>query len=238
MQSRLSRRLFLTLTGGALFMPSFILGADEVPAVLDHILLGCSDLESGVDFVEQHTGVRAAFGGVHPGRGTRNALLSLGERHYLEIIAPDPAQSGVTNPLAPFLHSLSEPKLIGWAAHPGDIVAYAKKLSEAGVLFTGPTPGSRKRPDGRVLQWQTLNLKDDQSRLLPFFIEWSANSPHPATDAPSGCRLVRFELVTPNPEALKKTLAVLSLDVTVGKGENPHIRASFSGPKGQLNLGS
>jgi hypothetical protein len=238
MLAPLSRRVFLTFTGGALFAPSFILGSDGVPSVLDHILLGCNQLESGVDFVEQHTGVRAAFGGVHPGRGTQNALLSLGDRHYLEIIAPDPAQSAVTNPLARFLHSLSEPKLVGWAAHPGELAAFAKKLGEAGVGFTGPTPGSRKRPDGRVLQWQTLSLKDDYSRLLPFFIEWSPDSPHPASDAPSGCRLVRFAIVTPNPDSLKTTLAVLSLDVTITKGVSPQICATLSGPRGQLDIRS
>jgi hypothetical protein len=41
--------------------------ANEVPTLLDHILLGCSGLDRGVSFVEERLGLRAAFGGVHPG---------------------------------------------------------------------------------------------------------------------------------------------------------------------------
>lgn len=219
-----------------------------MPAILDHILLGCRELDEGIAFVEARTGVRAAFGGVHPGRGTQNALLSLGERQYLEIIAPHPRQqpsgggSPTVNQSAPGLRiqleSLTAPRLVGWAAHPGDLTAFAKKLREAAVAFTGPTPGSRKRPDGHLLQWQTLNLENDESGLLPFFIEWSADSPHPASDAPKGCRVARFELVTPDPGSLEKTLALLSLDLNITKGEKPEIRATFSGPQGAFDLTS
>ena len=202
--------------------------------MLDHILLGCSDLDRGIDFVLKHTGVRAAFGGLHPGRGTRNALLSLGERtrlefnprRYLEIIAPDPQQSGAPDHYG--LFKLTEPRLVGWAAHPGDLQQFAARLGHAGIAFDGPSPGSRKRPDGRLLRWKTLNLRDDRGGLLPFFIEWSADSSHPSIDAPRGCHLARFELLTPDPEELRSAEATMGLGVEIAKSEKAQLRATIS----------
>lgn len=228
----ISRRSFLAITGAALAAPFIAFGKEDVPSLLDHILLGCSDLDRGIAFVEEHTGVRAAFGGVHPGRGTQNALLSLGERRYLEIIAPDPAQPDAKNPLVTYLKKLSEPRLVNWAAHPGDLAAFAKKLREAGVAFEGPTPGSRKRPDGSVLKWQTLTLKDNASWTLPFFIEWSADSLHPSADSPKGCSLLQFAAGTPDPAALAKQTTLLGLDLPIVKAEKPQLRATIAGPKG------
>ena len=238
MSQPLSRRLFLLVTSGAVTIPSILLAESEAPSLLDHILLGSTDLQGGIDFVERHTGVRAIFGGVHPGRGTQNALLSLGERRYLEIIAPDPAQPGVKNPIASGLHSLTEPRLIGWAAHPGSLSAFAEKLRAAGIKFEGPTPGSRKRPDGQLLKWQTLSLADTDSGLLPFFIEWSQDSVHPSVDAPKGCRLLNFTAETPDPEKLAATLKTLSLDLPVKKAEKSRLHAIISGPKGNLDVHS
>ena len=211
---------------------------DQVPAMLDHILLGCNDLEHGIAFVEQHTGVRAASGGVHPGRGTQNALLSLGTRRYLEIIAPDPQQTSSSSELPAKLKKLSEPRLVGWAAHPGDLQVLAADLARAGVAAEGPTPGSRKRPDGSVLHWKTVNLKDDANGMLPFFIEWSADSPHPSSDAPSGCQLLRFELLSPDPAALDKQITLLNLKAPLAKNPDPQLHAVISGHKGKLDVAS
>ena len=212
-----------------------LLAESEDPSLLDHILLGSPDLQVGIEFVEKRTGVRATFGGVHPGRGTQNALLSLGERRYLEIIAPDPAQPGVKNPIAANLHSLSEPRLIGWAAHPGSVTAFAERLRAAGVGFEGPTPGSRQRPDGKLLKWQIVSLADTAFGLLPFFIEWRQDSIHPSVDAPKGCSLLSFAAETPNPEKLAATLKALSLDLAVKKGEKARLHAVIVGPKGNLD---
>jgi catechol 2,3-dioxygenase-like lactoylglutathione lyase family enzyme len=227
----LSRRSFIALTGGALASPATSWGVD-VPATLDHILLGSSDLDAGVAFVKEHTGVAPAYGGVHPGRGTRNALLSLGDRHYLEVIAPDPGQPG--SPDIYGLKKLAAPGIVGWAVHPGYLDKVAARLRAAGLAFDGPAPGERKRPDSRVLRWSALRLRDDQGGLLPFFIAWSADSVHPSADAPPGCKILLFEFSVPNDAELRRTCTLLGLDVRIAHGDTPKLLARIAGPGGKV----
>ena len=237
----ISRRLFLAFTGAAMAAPlnTWAVDADEedqVPALLDHIILGCNDLDRGIELVQESIGVHPSIGGVHPGRGTRNALLSLGERRYLEIIAPDPAQHEIVH--FPQIRQMTDPRLIGWAVHPPDIAAIAKQLGENGIAFQGPDDGSRKRPDGRGLPWKTVNLADDRHGLLPFFIEWSADSVHPSVDAPKGCTLDFFEVMSADPEELFSAFKRIGLDLPVQRSDKARLRALISGPKGDLMLGT
>ena len=241
MPSFFSRRNFLALTGGVLAAPSIVWAAsaedeDDVPALLDHIILGSNDLDRGMELIEASLGVRPAVGGVHPGRGTRNALLSLGERRYLEIIAPDPAQQKIVH--FPQIRQMTDPRLIGWAVHPPDIAAVAKQLSENKIAFTGPDDGSRKRPDGHVLNWKTINLADDRGGLLPFFIEWSADSVHPSKDAPKRCQLDYFNVMGLDPAELSQVFKRIGVEVAVERSDKDRLRAHITGPKGELGLTS
>jgi hypothetical protein len=205
-----------------------------IPASLDHLILGVSDLALGIRWVEERTGIRAALGGVHPGRGTHNALLSLGPRCYLEILAPDPAQQT----LAWFrdLPNLSEPRLVGWMSHPGELTSLAESLRQSGSSYEGPRESSRQRPDGRTLRWKLLRLADDSSGLLPVLIEWSSDSLHPAEDAPIGCSLLQFEISSPDPEQVQKTLRAVGITLPISFGDRPQFRARIAGPKGTLDL--
>jgi hypothetical protein len=204
------------------------------PAALDHLILGCNDLERGIALVEEHTGVRAAGGGVHPGRGTRNALLALGPRRYLEIVAPDPAQATLTWFAA--LADMTEPRLVGWAARAADLDFLAARLREARITFRGPAAGSRARPDGTTVRWRTLMLADDEHGLLPFFIEW--DSAHPSEDAPAGCVLTRLAIETPDTDRVASLARALGLELLIARAPAPRLLATIAGLGSTLDVTS
>jgi catechol 2,3-dioxygenase-like lactoylglutathione lyase family enzyme len=230
---RISRRSILALAGALAFRARGA-GAPAVPEPFDHMLLGCGDLDKGIEFVEGHLGVRAAIGGVHPGRGSRNALLALGERRYLEIIAPDPQQPRSSDVRQ--LYKIDSPRLIEWAAHVDDIEAVVQRLTGAGIAFEPVRAGARQRPNGQTLRWKALALKDNLGELLPFFIEWSKDAVHPAADSPKGCRIDRFSLARPDPDELRARTAKLNLEVEIENAPQPALRAKITGPKGMLAL--
>ena len=238
MHSPLSRRQLLVFATGLATVSRQVLAENETPTMLDHILLGVRDLDEGISFMEKKSGVHAIVGGSHPGAGTRNALLSLGTERYLEIIAPDPQQNSSPSALHKGLSELASPALISWAVHTRDITADANRLRKAGIAFDGPLDGSRKRPDGLLLQWKTLRLKDDRDGTLPFFIQWGPTTPHPSADAPRGCRLTSFAVAGPNPAELREIFHQMGVDVRVDAGSEPKLIAKFEGARGIFELTS
>jgi glyoxalase-like protein/carboxypeptidase family protein len=202
---------------------------------IDHVILGVNDLQKGIEEFERRTGVKAVFGGTHPGRGTQNALASLGGSHYLEILAPNPADGGSTEWIGE-LRGLDKLTPAGWAAKGEDLPALQKKLKDQGMGTEEVRPGARNRPDGTRLAWKTLNFSPPAHALLPFFIEWDPASAHPSTTSPEGCRLTGFTLEDPAPDALRKPLQAAGVGVEVREGSSSHIRISLACPKGNVEF--
>jgi hypothetical protein len=209
-----------------------------VLAAVDHLLLGVSDLDHGIAWVEQRTGLRAAMGGVHPGMGTRNALLSLGSGHYLEIIAPDPDQSLYAFPVDVRGHS--EPRLVTFAAATADIEGVAAVARQAGYAVTGPAAGSRKRPTGETISWRTLHVENAMGgggvAPVPFFIQWDPGAAHPSATTPAGCTVESLALEHPDPSGLAAALRTFGLEAQVLAGPGPRLVAVLETPRGRLEL--
>jgi hypothetical protein len=239
-----SRREVLRLgaAGSAYFLSGGRMSGAQslVPAVraVDHLILGVADLDTGIDWVEKRTWVRAAIGGSHPGVGTRNALLSLGGRQYLEIVAADPAQA--TYNARTDVRKLVEPRLIGWAAGTTDIDGLAKKVRDGGQQVSSQRDGARARPDGRMIRWKTLgltiDLRQDVVDPIPFFIEWAVGSVHPSQDSPRGCQLLSFALESPNPAEVAGALKAIGIEADVRQARTTSLRATLGTSKGNVEF--
>jgi hypothetical protein len=203
---------------------------------VDHLLLGAPDLDKGIAWVEERTGVRAQAGGRHPGMGTHNALLSLGDRQYVEIIAPDPTQSVFNFQID--LRRLSAPRLVTWAASTNDLSGVVIRAHAAGLQVFGPREGSRVRLDGVTLKWTSAGilagLAEADIDPVPFFIQWAPDSVHPSQDAPKGCRLVSLDAAHPNPPKLHQTLATLGIDAPVRQDQRTALTATLETPRGRI----
>jgi hypothetical protein len=210
----------------------------SVLEAFDHLLLGVSDLDHGIDWFERRARVRAVVGGVHPGRGTRNALASLGGDHYLEIIAPDPAQATADSQYQ--LSTLTEPRLINFAVKTTDIDSTAASLRRAGVQTIGPMDGSRRTASGALLRWKALRVeskfRSGEINPIPFFIEWAGDSTHPSKDAPTGCTIEDLRFEHPQADELKSALRSMGLEANVATADRARIIAIIQTPNGRLEL--
>jgi hypothetical protein len=199
---------------------------------IDHLILGCSNLESGVEDFAARTGSQPAFGGEHPTLGTHNALASLGDGLYLEVIAPRPRAQVQGRWRLLLGHDRLYP--IGWAVRVGDMNVARRLLQSGGFQTADPQSGSRLRPDGGKLRWTTADVVDPEVALAPFLIEWTKTTTHPSVDAPGGCALESLELGQPNPQVLARLLEAMGLGLEVRTTTDPRMIVTLRCPTGRV----
>ena len=200
--------------------------ASHEPAyAIDHVIIGSADLERGMQEYQASTGITPQAGGVHPGRGTRNALASFGDLHYLEIMAPDPAQGRVGQGV--LLASLPRLTPFGWAIRTSDIEATARALRAAGFVALGPLNGSRVLPGGGQLAWRSLNVVMPGIGPDPFFIEWKTMDSHPSLTSPGGCTLRELSLAEPHDSLTRALVRTVGIRVAVVHAATPSMRVTM-----------
>jgi hypothetical protein len=203
---------------------------------IDHLVFATPDLATGIARVEQLLGVRATPGGQHPGRGTRNALVALGPRAYIEIIGPDPDQPAPKEPRPFGIDRLTAPRLVTWAANEHDLPRLSQLATKAGIPLGSLASGSRQRPDGVLLTWNYTDPRVVVAEgIVPFFIDWG-KTPHPADSAVNGGRIVALAAEHPQPDAVTKSLRALGLDLAVAAAATPALVAVIETPRGRVEI--
>lgn len=210
-------------------------------AAIDHLVVAAPELDVGTAAVAELVGRQPAPGGPHPGVGTRNTLLSLGDEVYLEVIAPDPEQPEPANPRPFGIDALGGPKLVTFAIHASegetieDIVAAMRGCGEdPGEIISM----SRVKPDGEEIHW-SLTLSPaglaEGAGLAPFVIEWG-DTTHPAKVTPTGCTLVSMSGTHPDPDHIRALYSAIGIDVSVEAGDDVSLEAVLDTPNGRVTL--
>ncbi|WP_369363562.1 VOC family protein [Streptomyces sp. CG4] len=191
---------------------------NAVPPLLDHLVLATPDLAATVAEFARRTGVTPVPGGVHLGLGTRNHLVGLGGRSYLEILGPDPEQPEPTGPRPFGVDGPAGPRTLTWAISPADLDT-AITTARARGYDPGPArPMSRRTPDGTVLRWRlTDGNHAHPSGLVPFLIDWG-DSRHPAASGLPVTSLLEVTATVPDPEEVRGPLAALGTGLTLTPG--------------------
>lgn len=206
-------------------------------SMLDHLTVTAASLDAGARFIREVLGVEPSPGRQHPGMGTHNRLLRLGDSVYLEVIAPDPSASAASRPRwfgLDHVASATPPRLATWVARTDDIVHLA--APELGVVET-------MRRD--IHSWQMTLTADGSlplSGAAPALIQRMPGA-HPAGALPdAGLRLRRLRIWHPDPAQVMALLARIRLaaqpDVVVVRGASCQLVAEIDTPSGLRQLGA
>jgi hypothetical protein len=199
---------------------------------LDHVLFAVADPRSGTPLVPPQYGLEPYAGGRHPGWGTANWIIPLGDV-YLELVTvvdeSEARESSFGRWVASAMRDGRGP--IGWAVRPDDLDATAARL---GLEIA---EGSRTTPAGACIEWRSAGIDDATRRpWLPFFIEWRNPAAFPGVTATAPAAILSVE-VECDADDLGVWLGEHSLPIEVRPGDAGVTAVVLAGPRGAVTLG-
>jgi hypothetical protein len=201
---------------------------------LDHVLVAVPDLGSAAHELEARHGLTSIDGGRHPGWGTANRIVPLGES-YLELVAIVDEEEAAGSAFGRWMANGAPGRPLGWAVRTDDVDGAALRLGlEVGA-------GSRTASDGTVLRWRAAGIAEAAAEpALPFFLEWGEETPHhgrgPVAHPAAPAGIVSLVLQG-DPGRIEAWLGPHRLPIVVRKGRPAVAAVVLQTAEGELVLG-
>jgi len=204
---------------------------------IDHIVYCVPDLEEGIEKIRNLFGVQPIWGGRHLNRGTKNALLNLGNSCYLEILAADEDNVDFRGNRWMGIDLIDAPRITRWSLKSENLIEDSRVLSDYAAELGAIDGGKRQTSNGQVLKWQMiLPIASPSVDVLPFMTDWSQSESHPTDSLVEGCTLQKIELFHPQADLLHGTLIQLGTNVKITKDTSVRIVIHVHTPNGLVTL--
>jgi catechol 2,3-dioxygenase-like lactoylglutathione lyase family enzyme len=134
---------------------------------IDHVMICVADLRQGIDAYTR-IGFNVVPGGVHPGKGTHNAI-AFNQEDYLELLGlRDRAEYLAASPAGGLLQFLERGGGFRYVAvQSDDLHADVTAMRGRGVDVSEISDGGRRTPAGQELRWRSATL--GPGHPLPIF---------------------------------------------------------------------
>lgn len=203
----------------------------------DHIVYAVPDLEAAINEFEKLSGVRPVFGGYHTTKGTKNALVNLGNECYLEILAIDEDNIAVESPRWMGIDMIKNSQITRWSLKSNQLNQDSEILQKHQPKMGIIQGGQRKTSTDDTLAWEMiLPLATPAVELVPFMTDWQHSIVHPTHNLPQQCTLISLSFTHPNPAAIQQVFDKLGIDIMIEKGEKTMIRAKIKSPNGVFEI--
>ena len=194
-----------------------------------------ADLAAAAQELEARHGLASIEGGRHPGWGTANRIVPLGEA-YLELVAVVDEAEAAQSPFGRWV-AAAHPTLawpLGWAVRTQQLDDVARRLDLTVAA------GSRAARSGQLVRWRLAGVEQAAAEpSLPFFIEWGQGTPLPGR-APVTHRAGAFQIaklqLDGDFDRLAAWLGSHRLPITVRTGAPAVARIVLTGAAGEIVL--
>lgn len=137
----------------------------------DHFIVLVNDLTAAME-TYRRLGFDARAGGEHPAFGSHNALIAFADGTYLELVAFKDAALAEKSFWRDAVKMLRVHEGFGgYVLASNDLANDVPQFRQRALDIADPNTGSRTRPDGQRVEWQTAIIGGTPSGALPFLIQ-------------------------------------------------------------------